>query len=132
MRPVCVAFTALSDQLLTAQTLMEPQDLSLAASVDVDPQTTRCWTRTGDAGVTGPGHGGGMTQPRQTGLMVLRVWTEQGTTQPLRVDVRHTHDLSRGLHCTSTLTDVDVVLAAVRTFLETGRAVGAAADDGDG
>ena len=64
--------------------------------------------------------------------MVLRVWTEEGSTEPLRVDVRQTHDVSRGLRRTTTLTDVDVVLAAVRTFLETGRAVGATAGNGDG
>jgi hypothetical protein len=62
----------------------------------------------------------------QTGLMVLRVWTEDGSSEPLRVDVRQTYDLSRGFRRTLTLTDIDVVLAAVRTFLESGRAVGAA------
>lgn len=69
---------------------------------------------------------------QQTGLMVLRVWTEQGSSQPLRVDVRQTHDLSGGLRHSLTFTDVDLVLAAVRTFLETGRAVGAAGGNGDG
>ncbi len=69
---------------------------------------------------------------QQTGLMVLRVWTEQGSTAPLRVDVRQTHDVSLGSHRTLTLTDVDRVLAAVRGFLETGRAVGAVGANGDG
>ncbi len=69
---------------------------------------------------------------QQTGLMVLRVWTEQGSTAPLRVDVRHTNDLSRGFHGTLTLTDVDRVLNTVRRFLETGPAVGAAGENGDG
>lgn len=61
---------------------------------------------------------------QQTGLMVLRVWTEEGSTEPLRVDVRQTFALSQGFRQTLTLTNVDLVLAAVRTFLETGRAVG--------
>lgn len=64
--------------------------------------------------------------------MVLRVWTEDGSTEPLRVDVRQTDDLSHGLRPTMTLTDVDLVLAAVRTFLETARAVGAAGGNGGG
>lgn len=64
--------------------------------------------------------------------MVLRVWTEQGSTQPLRVDVRHTHDVSRGFRQALTLTDIEVVMATVRRFLETGRAVGAVGDNGDG
>lgn len=72
-----------------------------------------------------------MTQ-QQTGLMVLRVWTEEGSTEPLRVDVRETYDLSRGFRRTVTLTDVDRVLVTVRAFLETGRAVGAAGGNGDG
>ncbi len=69
---------------------------------------------------------------KQTGLMVLRVWTEDGSSEPLRVDVRQTHDLSRGFRNTLTLTDVDTVVAAVRKFLETGRAAGAAGGNGAG
>jgi hypothetical protein len=72
-----------------------------------------------------------MTQ-QQTGLMVLRVWTEEGSTEPLRVDVRETFNLSRGFRHTLTITDVDVALAAVRRFLETGRTVGAAGGNGRG
>jgi hypothetical protein len=52
------------------------------------------------------------------GLMVLRVWTEQGSARPLRVDVRQTSDLSRGFRRSVTLTDIDLVLATVRSFLE--------------
>lgn len=68
----------------------------------------------------------------QTGLMVLQVWTEEGSTEPLRVDVRQTYDVSRGFRRTLTVTDVDLVPAAVREFLETGRAVGGAGDNGGG
>lgn len=70
-----------------------------------------------------------MTQ-QQTGLMVLRVWTEEGSTEPLRVDVRETFDLPRGFGRTLTITDLDVALAAVRKFLETSRAFGAAGSNG--
>jgi hypothetical protein len=52
------------------------------------------------------------------GLMLLRVWSEPGSEQPLRVDVRQTTDLSRGFRRTATLADVDAVLVAVRRFLE--------------
>jgi hypothetical protein len=65
----------------------------------------------------------------QTGLMVLRVWTEEGSTEPLRVDVRQTYDLSRGFRRTLTLTDIDLVLSAVRTFLQNGRRVTAPGGD---
>lgn len=71
-----------------------------------------------------------MTQ-RQIGLMVLRVWTEEGSTEPLRVDVRQTFDLSRPFRHSLTLTDVDLVLATVRAFVATGRALGAAGGNGD-
>ena len=56
------------------------------------------------------------TQP--IGLMLLRVWSEQGSDRPLRVDIRQTTDLSTGFRRTTTLADVDAVLAAVRGFLE--------------
>jgi len=68
----------------------------------------------------------------QTGLMVLRVWSEEGSTEPLRVDVRHTSDLSRGFRRTVTLTDIDLVLSAVRTFLESGRGRAAMIGNGGG
>lgn len=50
--------------------------------------------------------------------MVLRVWTEEGSARPLRVDVRETFDLAQGLGGTLTLADIDDVLAAVRKFVE--------------
>ena len=56
------------------------------------------------------------TQP--ISLMLLRVWSEHGSAEPLRVDVRQTTDVSTGFRRTTTLTDVDAVLAVVRGFLE--------------
>jgi len=70
-----------------------------------------------------------MTQV-QTGLMLLRVWTEDGSSKPLRVDIRQTFDLARGFRGSLTLADIDLVLATVRTFLETGRGVGTAGSNG--
>jgi hypothetical protein len=51
-------------------------------------------------------------------LMLLRVWSEPDSAAPLRVDVRQTSDLSTGFRRTTTLADVDAVLATVRSFLE--------------
>ena len=64
--------------------------------------------------------------------MVLRVWTEEGSDEPLRVHVRKTHYVSHGLGRSLTLTDVDAVLAAVRRFLHNDRPVGPASSNGDG
>ena len=70
------------------------------------------------------------TQP--IGLMLLRVWSEQGSAHPLRVDVRQTTDLSTGFRQTMTLADIDAVLAAVRSFLEERTTTAARSlDDGD-
>ncbi|MEX2486314.1 MAG: hypothetical protein WD377_01725 [Nitriliruptoraceae bacterium] len=57
---------------------------------------------------------------QQTGLMVLRVWTEEGSAAPLRVDIRQTTDPPSGFHGTMTFSDIDLVVDTVRTFLETG------------
>ncbi len=51
-------------------------------------------------------------------LLLLRVWSEPDSSAPLRVDVRQTTDLSTGFRRTTTLTDIDAVLATVRRFLE--------------
>ena len=68
----------------------------------------------------------------QTGLMVLRMWTEDGSSQPLRVDVKQTHDLAVGFRRALTFTDVDLALTAVRTFLEAGRPPDVGGSNGDG
>ena len=69
---------------------------------------------------------------RPTGLVVLRVWIEEGSTEPLRVLVRQTHDVSRGFPRVVTLTDVDEVMATVRRFLESTRAGGPPTSNGHG
>lgn len=57
------------------------------------------------------------TEPT-TGLMVIRVWMENESTEPLRAQVRLTKDVSAGFQRTVTLTQVDSVCAAVRQWLE--------------
>lgn len=64
--------------------------------------------------------------------MVLRVWIEDGSSEPLRVHVRQTDDLSRGSPRATTLTDVDEVVATVRRFLDSSRAAGTTSSDGRG
>jgi hypothetical protein len=52
-----------------------------------------------------------------TGLMVIRAWIEEGSTKPLRAEVRHTSDVSIGFDAEANLTDPDAVVAEVRVFL---------------
>ncbi|MDE3725286.1 hypothetical protein PWG71_28230 [Nocardiopsis sp. N85] len=67
----------------------------------------------------------------RTGLMVLRVWVEEGSERPLRVDVRQTSDPALGFRGERTLTDVDHVLAVVRRFLESGGSNAPVVPEGD-
>ena len=52
-----------------------------------------------------------------TGLLVIRVWVEEGSDEPLRAVVRHTPDVSAGFTAASTLSETESVLDEVRTFL---------------
>lgn len=69
---------------------------------------------------------------RPTGLVVLRVWIEDGSTEPLRVHVRQTHDVSHAPPAGRTVTDADEVVDIVRRFLESSRAAGSPTGDGHG
>lgn len=53
----------------------------------------------------------------RTGLMIIRAWVEEGSTQPLRAQVRLSRDVSAGVEGTFTFTTADDVCAAVRTWL---------------
>jgi len=53
-----------------------------------------------------------------TGLLVIRVWLESESVEPLRAQVRLTNDVSVGIQRTVTLTQVDPVCATVRQWLE--------------
>jgi hypothetical protein len=53
----------------------------------------------------------------RTGLMVIRAWIEEGSTKPLRAQVRHTIDVRTGFEAESTLTEPERVVAEVRAFL---------------
>jgi hypothetical protein len=51
--------------------------------------------------------------------MVIRAWVEDGSSKPLRAQVRHTSDVSTGFKVEATHTEADSVLEEVRTFLTT-------------
>ena len=55
---------------------------------------------------------------RQSGLMIIRIWVEKDSAEPLRVHIRLTEDLARGFERDETLTDVDVVCEVVRELVE--------------
>lgn len=54
-----------------------------------------------------------------TGLMVIRAWVEDGSSKPLRAQVRHTSDVSTGFSVEATHTEPESVLEEVREFLTT-------------
>lgn len=49
--------------------------------------------------------------------MVIRAWVEDGSSCPLRAEVRHTSDVTIGFMSKATLTEPDRVLAEVTAFL---------------
>ncbi len=53
-----------------------------------------------------------------TALMVIRVWIEPASEVTLRAQIRQTSDVSLGFQGSLTVTDVDAVVALVRTWLE--------------
>lgn len=53
----------------------------------------------------------------RTGLLIIRAWIEQGSSEPLRVQIRLTTDVSAGFDRTLMLTRADEVYAAVQAWL---------------
>lgn len=51
-------------------------------------------------------------------LLTIRVWSERGSQDALRADVRSARDVSTGLGPTVTVTDIGEVMRVVRAFLE--------------
>jgi len=52
-----------------------------------------------------------------TGLLIIRAWVEQGSSKPLRAQIRLTTDVANGLASEVTLADVNAVAAAVKAWL---------------
>ncbi|MEU6105466.1 hypothetical protein [Streptomyces flaveolus] len=53
-----------------------------------------------------------------TGVMIIRVWVEEGSAHPLRAHVRVTADIASGVERSMTLTRVDAVCRVIREWLE--------------
>jgi len=52
-----------------------------------------------------------------TGLLIIRAWTEPGSSAPLRAEVRLSTDISTGIERTVTLTRAEAVCATVQEWL---------------
>jgi hypothetical protein len=59
------------------------------------------------------------------GLLIVRVWIEEGSSEPLRAHIRLTTDVSSGFEQGMTLSQVPAVCLAVETWL--GNVLGASA-----
>lgn len=53
-----------------------------------------------------------------TGVMIIRVWVEEGSVQPLRAHIRLTDDVVSGVERSMTLTRVNAVCQVVQEWLE--------------
>ena len=53
----------------------------------------------------------------RTGLLIIRAWVEEGSSNPLRAAVRATTDVSAGFDRTMTLAQADEVGATVQDWL---------------
>ena len=53
-----------------------------------------------------------------TGLLIIRAYSEAGSSSPLRAEIRLTRDVSAGIERTLNLADKDRVVQAVRTWLD--------------
>jgi hypothetical protein len=53
----------------------------------------------------------------RTGLLIVRVWVEVGSSEPLRAHIRLTTDVSSGFEDSLTLSQVRAVCEAVETWL---------------
>ena len=59
--------------------------------------------------------------PHSTGiaLLTIRAWCEEGSQDPLRVEIRLADDVAAGFRSTVTTVHPDAVMEAVRAFLAT-------------
>ena len=53
----------------------------------------------------------------RTGLLIIRAWIEEGSSEPLRAHIRLTTDVSSGFEDSLTLSQVPAVCEAVATWL---------------
>jgi hypothetical protein len=59
--------------------------------------------------------------PHSTGtaLLTIRAWCEEGSQDPLRVEIRLADDVADGFRSTATTVHAEAVVEAVRAFLAT-------------
>jgi hypothetical protein len=50
--------------------------------------------------------------------MIIRVWSEQGSLEPLRANIRVTTDVSAGVQSTFTVARTDAIKQAVDAWLQ--------------
>ena len=55
---------------------------------------------------------------QRVALMIIRAWTEDGSSDPLRAEIRSTADVLLGIQSASTVIRSEHVIEAVRSFLE--------------
>jgi hypothetical protein len=67
-----------------------------------------------NAEVSDPGQ-----EPDSHGLLIMRAWVEPNSSEPIRVQIRLTSDISSGMQRTVNLARVDDVCAVVREWLAT-------------
>jgi hypothetical protein len=53
-----------------------------------------------------------------TGLLIIRAWVEEGSSKPLRAQIRLTTDVGVGFASEMTLADVNAVSTAVEAWLQ--------------
>jgi hypothetical protein len=54
----------------------------------------------------------------RTGLLIIRAWTEPGSSSPLRVQIRLTTDVSLRVERGETIADADAAIEIVRIWLQ--------------
>lgn len=54
----------------------------------------------------------------RTALMIIRVWSEEGSLEPLRANIRVTTDVSTGVQRTFTLAQPEAIKEAVDAWLQ--------------
>jgi hypothetical protein len=53
-----------------------------------------------------------------TGLLIIRAYSEAGSSSPLRAEIRLTRDVSAGIERTLNLADAEDVVQVVRAWLD--------------
>ena len=61
--------------------------------------------------------GGAAAKTHKTGLLIIRAWVEEGSSEPLRAIVRSTTDIAAGIEHTLTLACAEEVGATVQKWL---------------